>query len=429
MSPVPSISAFTNFPSAWPAANPLIVFGVLLALGVLGGLLAARVRWLPTITGFMTLGLVIGPNGIGLVSEGSLQAARPLVEVALGLILFRLGVTLHPVQALRDRWLVVTSLAEGLLTFIVVVALMLWVNVVPVMAILAGAIAVSSSPAVLVHVAQELGAKGPTVDGAKTLVAANNVLSFLLFSITLPFALRAQTFDLVSALLLPIYQMLGAVAVGLVVAWAVTRIGLLTRGDERHFRFALVVGAVTLALGLAVAFKVSTLFAGLSLGIACCWLQGESRLAEVELGEGADVFFVVLFVFAGASLHLPQLLQYAPIALALVAARTLTKVATVYACGKAFGRGHRQSVASGLLLVPMAGLAIGLVHTTSHLMPELGGRIAAIVLAAVAIFETVGPPVAAFALRLAGEAKAPVVDDSAAAAAIELPRASSGEPV
>jgi len=54
----------------------------------------------------------------------------------------------------------------------------------------------------------------------------------------------------------------------------------------------------------------------------------------------------------------------------------------------------------------MAGLAIGLVQTTGQPVPELGARVSAIVLAAVALFETVGPPISAFALRSAGEAHA-----------------------
>ncbi len=69
------------------------------------------------------------------------------------------------------------------------------------------------------------------------------------------------------------------------------------------------------------------------------------------------------------------------------------------------GYTRRQSVGAGLLLVPMAGLAIGLVQTTSDMVPALGSQIAAVVLGAVAVFETIGPPLAAFALRLTGEAR------------------------
>ncbi|MDZ7903038.1 MAG: hypothetical protein U5L01_11065 [Rheinheimera sp.] len=62
-----------------------------------------------------------------------------------------------------------------------------------------------------------------------------------------------------------------------------------------------------------------------------------------------------------------------------------------------------QHTASGLLLIPMAGLAIGLTQTSAKLVPEQAGLISAIVLGAVTLFETVGPPIAAWAFRLAGE--------------------------
>ncbi len=235
------------FPTGWPHANALVVFGLLRAFGVLGRLLAARARWLPSITGFMILGLLVGPSGLGLLSPQALGDARVLVDIALGLILFKLGVTLHPVKAMRSKRLLVTSLAESLVTFALILALMLAlmpaIDAPTVVAVLAAAIAVSSSPAVLIHVAEELRAKGP-----------------------------------------------------------------------------------------------------------------------------------------------------------------VAKLGTVYLSGFAFQVPQRQSLASGMLLIPMAGLAIGLVQTITQLMRELGSRVAAIVLAAVAVFETIGPPIAALALGMVGKA-------------------------
>lgn len=400
----PVMNLMDVFPTGMPPTNTLMVFGLLLAFGVLGGLIAARARWLPSITGFMILGLLVGPSGIGLLSTESLNDARVLVDIALGLILFRLGSSLHPVEAVRNKRLMVTSLAESLATFGLIAGLMLWIGSPMLVAVLAAAIAVSSSPAVLIHVAEELHAEGPVVDNAQSLVAANNVLSFLLFSLALPLALVGERIDFRTSLALPAYQMLGAIAVAVFVAWVVTRISKMTKHDEAHFRFALVVGAVMLTLGAAQALKVSGLFAGLALGIACRWLEGRTRLSEVELGGGGDVFFVILFVFAGANLHLAEAWQYAPIALAFVVARIVAKMGAVYACGAAFKVPKTQSVASSMLLIPMAGLAIGLVQTTNTLAPELGVQVAAIVLAAVAVFETIGPPIAAYALRMAGEA-------------------------
>jgi Kef-type K+ transport system membrane component KefB len=397
-------STLSILPATWPQPNALTVFGILLSFGVLGGLLAARARWLPSITGFMVLGLLIGPSGLGLLTGQALTDSRVLVDIALGLILFKLGSTLHPIKAARDKRLVVTSLVEGIGTFIAVLALMVAVGSPPIMAALAAAIAVSSSPAVLIHVSEELHASGPTINHAQSLVAINNVLSFVLFSLSLPFALATERVELTTALLLPAYQMAGAVLIAIAVAWLAVSIAKLTRPGEEHFRFALVVGAVMATLGLAQIFQASTLFAGLSLGIACRWMQGRTRIARVEFGGGGDVFFVILFVFAGANLHLSDVVAYAPVALALVAVRTLVKMGSVYGVGRGFGTERRSALAGGMLLVPMAGLAIGLVQTTTQLMPELGARIAAIVLAAVAVFETIGPPLAAFALRFCGDA-------------------------
>ncbi len=394
-------------PQSWPDLNLLIAFGVLLAFGTLGGILAARLRWVPTITGFMALGLTIGPSGLGLLSRTDLASARVLVDIALGLILFRLGASLHPWTIIRNRGLVLSSVVESGLTFVAILALMTWLGTDPMVAAIAAAIAVSSSPSVLIHVADELRARGPTTEAAKALVAMNNILAFVLFSFSLPLALTSVNVDLVTAMLVPAYQLFGALVVSLVVSWIVTRIALQTRVSEQHFRFALVVGAVMLALGAAVALKVSTLFTALTLGVACRWMQGRSRLTTVEFGGGGDIFFIILFAFAGANLHLGDLWQTIWVALAFVAVRSLTKCVSIYACGRALGYNHRRSIGAGLLLVPMAGLAIGLVQTTSDMLPAVGLQIAAVVLGAVAIFETIGPPLAAFALRLTGEAQDP----------------------
>lgn len=392
------------FPVAWPDANLMINFGALLLAGALGGLLATKVRWLPTITGYMLVGFLAGPSVSGLFSQEVLATSDGLVHIALGLILFKLGTSLHPIRALQNKALVMTSLAESILTFIVVGGLIWASGSSPVIAVLVGAIAVSSSPAVLIHVAHELRAEGPTVEAAKSLVAANNLLSFVLFTAALPLALHGEAFDLSLALAVPLYQLLGALVVGVVVAGLLAVLGRWLKRHDDPVRFALVVGAVVLTLGLAQALKVSMLFASLSLGLSCRWLQRRARLAHVDFGGGGNVFFIILFVMAGAKLHWHELLELAPLAIALVLARSAAKFVAVLGCGLWFGFATRQVVSAGLTLMPMAGMAIGLVQTTSSLAPELGAGLASVVLAAVAIFETLGPPIVAFALRLSGEA-------------------------
>lgn len=83
-----------QFPTELPSLTPMLAFGVLLVTGALGGFFAHRVRFLPSITGFMLAGYLIGPGATGLIEAAALQEAKVLVDIALALILYRLGTSL-----------------------------------------------------------------------------------------------------------------------------------------------------------------------------------------------------------------------------------------------------------------------------------------------------------------------------------------------
>ncbi|MCB2016067.1 MAG: hypothetical protein KDF54_00890, partial [Hydrogenophaga sp.] len=172
-----------DFLPAWPShLNTLFFFGFLLFCGALGGFVAHRIRWLPSITGFMLVGLITGPNVLGIFDHASLEQARIVVDIALALILYRLGLSLDFKALVHDRALLLVSLIESTVTFVAVFFAMKWVGVGSLVAAVVSAIAISSSPAVLLHVSHELGAHGPTTERAQALVALNNVLAFLVFA-------------------------------------------------------------------------------------------------------------------------------------------------------------------------------------------------------------------------------------------------------
>jgi hypothetical protein len=83
-----------DFLPAFPAAlNTLAVFGLLLAFGAIGGYIAHRFEWLPSITGFMLVGFALGPSGLGVISAATLADARVLQQIGAlaGGGLFELG--------------------------------------------------------------------------------------------------------------------------------------------------------------------------------------------------------------------------------------------------------------------------------------------------------------------------------------------------
>lgn len=395
-----------NFLPDWPPAfNAQAAFGLLLFAGVLGGYLAHRISWLPSITGFMAVGLLIGPSGLNALTSEALDLAHPIIDISLGLILYRLGLTLDLRAMLHDRSLLVTGVLESAVTFFCCLALLSWLGLPTLVAGLAAAIAVSSSPAILIHVAHEVGAAGPVTERAKELVALNNVFSFFAFSALLPVGHLAVSSDWETALLHPAYQLLGSVALAAGLAYLLVELARYTR-NAPQYRLALIIGAIMLGLGTAKALNLSALFVPLVIGIVVKTLEKEDLLSDVTFGEAFELFFIVLFVYAGAHIDLGLLVELSWIAIALVIVRIAVKWLSVFGVSLAFGTAPRPATATGLLLVPMAGLAIGLAQTAHQLFALEAEQLMAIVLAAVAILETIGPPVAAWAFRFAGEVTA-----------------------
>lgn len=401
-----------DFLPGWPSQlNTLFFFGFLLFCGALGGFLAHRMSWLPSITGFMLVGLVAGPNVLGIFGHESLEQARIVVDIALALILYRLGLSLDIKALVHNRALLLVSLVESVATFVAVFFAMQWIGVSGLVAAVVAAIAISSSPAVLLHVSHELGAHGPTTEQAQSLVALNNVLAFLVFAGLMPALYNHNAASLGTMIGAPLYQLLGSTVLGLLLGGVLHWVARLTK-QATQYSLALVVGAVAMTLGLALSFGLSALFAPLVLGVVVKTAEKRDLIANLEFGPAFELFFVALFVYAGANLHLKEMIDFAPAAALYVLARSLAKWLAVSGTGLALRWPHRVHLNSGLMLLPMAGMAIGLANTTAAQFPALGGEVASIVLAAVAVFETIGPPVVARALRWAGEVHGHDEEDS-----------------
>jgi len=133
-------------------------------------------------------------------------------------------------------------------------------------------------------------------------------------------------------------------------------------------------------------------------------LDRRRALVPVEFGAAAQLFFVVLFVFAGASLRFAELSGAWQIAAALVLARFAGKFLAIVALSRANGISVRQGSLLGVSQLPMSALALALVHSSALVHPDFVARVGAVVLGAVAVLEILGPIAAHWAIRRAGEA-------------------------
>lgn len=385
-----------------------MAFGLILLIGSLGGFITHLIPWLPSITGFMAVGFFFGPSGINILSQETLAQSGILIHIALGLILYRLGLSLDMAMLRHNPSLLLVSLVESVATFCLVTYILSIFDVGIATAALVAAITVSSSPAVLLHVANEVGASGKVTESTETLVALNNLISFTLFSFILPFMHYTVGSHWMTVILQPLYQLMGSLLLGIILGWCLHFFVIKTR-QAAQYRLALVIGTIMLAVGFAKETQLSMLLVPLVVGVAAKSIERENIVSELAFGPAFELFFIVLFVFAGAKLHVSELIEFAPAVFAVVVARTFAKTAGVTAATVLLRKPLRYGISSGLLMVPMAGLAIGLADTSCMMFMDQASLISATVLGAVTMFETIGPPVAAFAFRFSGESSAAAV--------------------
>lgn len=392
-----------SFLPAWPLHfNLLLLFSLLLGAGILGGHLAGRTTFLPRITGYIAAGFLLGPSVSGLLIPELLANARLFTDIALGLILYDLGRQLDFNALRHDRRLLVTSALESALTFVLVFVALRTAGLNALNAGMAAALGISSSPAVILLVVRQLNAQGPMTKSALNLVALNNVFAFFMFLTVLPLLHIEQKADVWTILLQPLYQL----GVSLIIAYLFSRLTLWAAqriGQRENVQFALTVCTIIGAIGVAQMLHVSSLLALLALGLLVNYLNRDTHVLQPDFGYGGELFFLLLFVVSGANLHIEHLGNVGLLALLFVFVRQAAKSAATYVAMRRAGMPARSASMLGLTLTPMAGLAIGLSQMTSDLYPQFGLELQALVLAAVAILETIGPIATEFALKRAGE--------------------------
>jgi len=377
---------------------PLAAANLMLAVGQV----FVRVLKLPRITGFVAAGLVLGPGVLGLLDQTMLGELSIFVDISLGLILFELGRRLDLRWFTHDRWLLASSVAESLLSFLFVYGTLRFFDITPVYSATAAAIAMATSPAVLIMIVHDQRAKGPLTERLLALTALNNVFAFLLIALLFGFVSLEYRADWLRAVSHPLYLIVGSAGLGYL-AFIVARTLARWLGKREDSQFGMLLGLIVGTVGCAISFKLSVLLALLAFGVFAKNLDRDHDLMAVEFGPGGQFFLVMLFVITGAGLRPSELAVAGAIGAAFVLARLAGKLAGLGLFAPLSGIAPKKAILLGIGMVPMSAIAVVMVQGAAALYPEFGAKLSSIVLSAVVILELVGPLATQWALRRAGE--------------------------
>ena len=394
------------FLPSWPLqADAILLAALTLVSAALAGEGLFKFFGWPRIIGYSLVGMIAGAMGFAM-QAGTLVRDRSafaiVFDMGMALLLFEVGGRVNLSWLRANPWLLATSIAEAVLTFIAVTVLIISLGYDATLATAAAIIMVATSPAVVMRVTAEFKAQGQLSERLLLLAALSTVYAVVAQKFLLGWLHHEYGHNLWAALLHPLYVFGGSALLAFVLAWAVALFEPHIDLRDEHASL-LVLGLLLLMIALLRAFELPVLLTPLLAGM---WLRHRAARPLVwprHFGSVGGVLVLLLFVITGMSLSWSSVLGGGVVALAIVAVRSLAKISVLVLFGRPSGLSMRQSFALGVALCPMSGVAFALTAEIAARYPEFGATLAAMVFSTIAILELLGPLAVKWSLRRSGE--------------------------
>ena len=257
-------------------------------------------------------------------------------------------------------------------------------------------------------VIRECDSAGPLTDNMLGIIAVNNLLCITVY------ALVAATIDLASGLggtsmfdavyragYPLVWQLVGSAALGYLVGLMLA--GWSSQVTETGEMLILLAGSILLCVGVARLVDLSPLVASLAVGATMVNLAERSRRLFDTLAGTDPPFYAIFFVIAGADLDLTLIPTMGVVGLVYIGGRAVGKFVGAAAGARWLRLEPQVQHFLGFGLMAQAGLAVGLTIAIDQRFEPFAPIVSTVVLAAVAVFEMIGPISARFAIVQAGE--------------------------
>lgn len=367
--------------------------------------LGTRTLKLPQVTGFIVAGILLGPNISNILSKSVVQELKMFNTLALGLIALNAGLELS-IGSIRQIGKTLTYTIVLKLFFLLVlvggsfyaVGMLKpeWIDPSLSQGALAGfalifaALAIGTSPAIVIAVSTELKAKGRLHD----LVLGAAVFKDLVVVVTLAFVLvlarpmidGSGAFEL-KALTPVLIELGGSIVVG-------AGLGFLTMAYIRFVGFEMLLFIFCLILfaaEMASALHLELLLVFISAGFV---VRNFSHYEEEVLHPLTMVSlptYIVFFTIAGAAIDLDRTVTLFPAALILVIARGVAYYLAAHGAGFLAGEPFKARTRAALAYLPQAGVTLGLVGLAAQQLSQHAEILLDLGVTCVAINLLIGP--------------------------------------
>ncbi len=379
----------------------ILAIGMLVLLGIFVGK-GMRKFNLPAITGYIVMGIVLGPSVFNVMTPEVAEWLVPFETFALSLIGLSIGgEMMWDVFRRLGKSVAIITVVQMFVTFGAVYGITVLLGAMPALAMLLATLATATAPANTLAVVRQFRARGRVTNTLLGIVALDDAVAVLIF------ALIATSYEniiqggglVLSSLWGPGVEIVGSLMLGALLGFGTVLLRRALHSWEDNLLYGIALAC--LAGGLASQLGLSVILTTMTAGATAVNLGAESMFRALD--DIQIPIFVIFFGLAGAKLDVASVPYIGLVGSGYIVARILGKITGAWlgATLAAAPRVVRQY--TGIALLPQAGVAIGLALMAARIAPEFENEILTIMIASTVIFELVGPACTGVALCWAGE--------------------------
>lgn len=369
---------------------------------------------LPNVTAYILAGILIGPYCLGLVPQRVIDGMDFLSDIALAFIAFSTGefFRLSTLKKSGARVMVITVLEALLASVVVFIVTFCVLRLELAFSIVLAALASATAPASTVMTIRQTGAKGDFVDTLLQVVALDDIVGLVAYSIAISVAVSSKTgtgafhvWDIVRPLLIN----LGVFALGGV--FGVLMKLMMPKKRSTDNRLIISVALLFSFCGICTLLDISPLLGCMSMGTVYINITDDDKLFK-QLNYFSPPILLLFFVRSGMNFKLDVLISPSGavgttpllvIGVLYFLFRIVGKYAGAFLGCLAVGKPKQTRNFLGLALIPQAGVAIGLAALGARTLGgEDGIALNTIILASSVLYELIGPACAKLSLYLSG---------------------------
>lgn len=397
----------------------LLRWAAILAIAFVAGKLMAKIK-MPSILGWLIVGMVFGPHAIGLMPQkildiGWYKTVIMWMQCAFGVML---GTELIW-KKLKSygKALVVTTLTQSLGTFAIVSLvfglIFAFLDIPVYLAFVFGGIALATAPAPALSIVNEFQAKGPVTDTLLPMTVMDDVVGIIVFFTVNSLVARQVSGGVVPLYMIPVMIFL-PVVIGAVVGFPTGL--LLRRFKKKMATLILLLSGITITMlsgwlintFLLSKITLNYMLMGVSFAVVFSNMVTPERLNEISdcFSPILAISLLAAIVDLGAPLNYHLILGAGAYTFVYILARAFGKYFGAMFGAKIMHMPDTVRKYLGLTLLPHSGVSLvftGIICSTLVSAPELAQIVQGTIAAAAVINEFIAVIAAKKGFEMAGE--------------------------